>query len=860
MELFEDGGLRDQGETRDPMSGNNVPVGSTQKEVRDDIPAMLSEGEFVLPADVVRYIGLDRLMKMRQDAKQGLENMNRMGQFGNSHEATIPDNLPYNQISPMAQQQMAQGGVPQGYHRMPDGRIMANAAHMNTGGMGTVGQQFQLLGQQTGGNQPEMIYGKNKSNLGVSQGASFVEYIDPETFERVSIRTIDGVPQEEVPEGYIPLKQFLDTLEPEDRAYFEENGELPPETLEEYADEFGIDVDEEVVEEETIQATTSSSDDDDPPVIKKSEFQKAGSWQMDTSATDGNALQMWIDEAEKVVNFGGITTGIAGAIGGGLLGAAVHYANKHQKKIILEMIDSKIAQAQKTPIEGQVAALQELKAKLEGKGEKTGVSGVIEGIINTVGNALGLTDNEKEKVKIIAGKETNNAPSSEVTEEMDKPVDPTPDPSDAAYANLEGETDVASDRTTVSLTDDDLGIGTEPSYYEKQLRGDYIGSGGYDEVPPISPISIGAPLTFDEDDQIPTLGGPEADFLNMPGVDGYMRTYRGDRFFRKSDGSGREPYKTQKEIEELGFTSQEQVQNLLEQNALSAERAQRIIREVTLNDQTREMIEKAEEFLVEQNAATPEIERRVAVRKQLKGILDDPNIPKTAMNIATGITPELANQVSNYLVDLARTDVTKALTTGQGERASVAQQRNVYYKAQEEKERLARLAAEAAARAKRARDAEAKRKAEEEAKRLNDEAAKKAAEEAEALGGKSKKQVLYESLDPDVQTEVAASDEQIVFSQPVRNNNDDDDGPSFPSTGGTSFSTPSVTSYGGDTFEEKVASQGEDLAAAAGSTKKADGSYDISSWFKSSKGGLAKPVFKSVRKPDTTRGLAARKK
>jgi hypothetical protein len=229
------------------------------------------------------------------------------------------------------------------------------------------------------------------------------------------------------------------------------------------------------------------------------------------------------------------------------------------------------------------------------------------------------------------------------------------------------------------------------------------------------------------------------------------------------------------------------------------------------------------------------------------------------MNIATGITPEIANQVSNYLVNLARTDVTKTLTTGQGERASVAQQRNVYYKAQEEKERLARLAAEAAARAKRARDAEAKRRAEEEAKRLNDEAAKKAAEEAEALGGKSKKQVLYESLDPDVQTEVAASDEQIVMSQPVRNNNDDD-GPSFPSTGGTSFSTPSVTDYSGSTFEEKVSSQGEDLAAAAGSTKKEDGSYDISSWFKSSKGGLAKPVFKSVRKPDTARGLAARKK
>jgi hypothetical protein len=47
MEMFEDGGLKDEGGTIDPVSGNDVPPGSTQEEVRDDIPAQLSEGEFV---------------------------------------------------------------------------------------------------------------------------------------------------------------------------------------------------------------------------------------------------------------------------------------------------------------------------------------------------------------------------------------------------------------------------------------------------------------------------------------------------------------------------------------------------------------------------------------------------------------------------------------------------------------------------------------------------------------------------------------------------------------------------------------------------------------------------------------------
>ena len=95
MSFFEDGGLYEEGGMTDEESGNEVPPGSTRKEVRDDIPAMLSEGEFVFPADVVRYFGLERLMKMRQEAKSGLKMMDAMGQMGNSEEATMEDDLPF---------------------------------------------------------------------------------------------------------------------------------------------------------------------------------------------------------------------------------------------------------------------------------------------------------------------------------------------------------------------------------------------------------------------------------------------------------------------------------------------------------------------------------------------------------------------------------------------------------------------------------------------------------------------------------------------------------------------------------------------------------------------------------------------
>ena len=115
MDLFEEGGLKDEGGTIDPVSGNDVPSGSTQEEVRDDIPAQLSEGEFVFPADVVRYIGLEKLMMMRQEAKAGLKRMEEMGQMGNSDEATIPDDVPFT-VDDLDMEdddtvEMAQGGV-----------------------------------------------------------------------------------------------------------------------------------------------------------------------------------------------------------------------------------------------------------------------------------------------------------------------------------------------------------------------------------------------------------------------------------------------------------------------------------------------------------------------------------------------------------------------------------------------------------------------------------------------------------------------------------------------------------------------------------------------------------------------------
>ena len=87
--LLADGGMMD--DSGEQVNGVEVPVGSLKEEVADDIPAQLSEGEFVVPADVVRFIGLEKLMQLRDKAKEGLKRMEEMGQMGNAQEVENPD-------------------------------------------------------------------------------------------------------------------------------------------------------------------------------------------------------------------------------------------------------------------------------------------------------------------------------------------------------------------------------------------------------------------------------------------------------------------------------------------------------------------------------------------------------------------------------------------------------------------------------------------------------------------------------------------------------------------------------------------------------------------------------------------------
>ena len=67
---------------QDPVSGNDIPLGATAENVRDDIPSNLSEGEIVVPADVVNFHGVKLFEDLRAEAKMGYAQMAQDGRIG----------------------------------------------------------------------------------------------------------------------------------------------------------------------------------------------------------------------------------------------------------------------------------------------------------------------------------------------------------------------------------------------------------------------------------------------------------------------------------------------------------------------------------------------------------------------------------------------------------------------------------------------------------------------------------------------------------------------------------------------------------------------------------------------------------
>ena len=201
--LFEEGGIADDGMSVDPVSGNQVPAGSMASEVRDDVPAQLSEGEYVVPADVTRYYGVKFFEDLRTQAKMGLGEMEQEGRIGGEPVAVEEGVLTPEEEEVL---NMAMGGFvgKQGYNE--GGSVASNVAPQFTmanylfggAGLGSFGTGTGSAGSEggTAEDRAVILYGPNGSTVSLvlpAQQAEYEAYLEQGYSETQNVTTQQSV-------------------------------------------------------------------------------------------------------------------------------------------------------------------------------------------------------------------------------------------------------------------------------------------------------------------------------------------------------------------------------------------------------------------------------------------------------------------------------------------------------------------------------------------------------------------------------------------------------------------------------------------------------------------------------------------
>ena len=172
----------------DPVSGNEIPPGAMAEEVRDDVPAMLSEGEYVVPADVLRYYGVKFFEDLRNEAKMGLTELDAGGRIGGDPVEESVDDLPFS-----------------------DEELMA----IDDGDEATAGFA------EGGLNMPSYLKAPDMSGLGLSMGeptggVEFRTYVNSNGME-ITIPFFDGEPLGAIPAGYSLKSDATEAVREEDK-------------------------------------------------------------------------------------------------------------------------------------------------------------------------------------------------------------------------------------------------------------------------------------------------------------------------------------------------------------------------------------------------------------------------------------------------------------------------------------------------------------------------------------------------------------------------------------------------------------------------------------------------------------------
>jgi hypothetical protein len=228
--LEENGGLITDGETVEPITGNEIPPGSSSEDVRDDIPAQLSPNEYVVPADVLRYYGVRFFEDLRAQAKQGMMEMESEGRIGGTpvDAQGAPLEGQEEELTPEEEQMLQEAlgaasgaGAPAGMAM--GGMIPASFQQQQQQPMTSPYQDQAMLykppasGMAEGGFASALnpAFGAttfDRSQFTSDTGVAPMEtrqYINPTTKEVRSFSFLNGNPLSPIPGGFVPWSQEL---------------------------------------------------------------------------------------------------------------------------------------------------------------------------------------------------------------------------------------------------------------------------------------------------------------------------------------------------------------------------------------------------------------------------------------------------------------------------------------------------------------------------------------------------------------------------------------------------------------------------------------------------------------------------
>lgn len=191
----------------DPVSGNEVPPGSLPEEVRDDIPAQLSEGEYVVPADVLRFYGMKFFEDLRENAKMELARMDAEGRIGGQPVPANDNDLTPEEMAELDSIGAAVGGFITGQptqSTMPDPYQQQQMMYQQGApvAMGNAGYQTGGMAQDVDPTQAQFDFSKYQAGFSFATPSGFVPVLMYKEGENPKYATTQDVYEQMLSDGW----------------------------------------------------------------------------------------------------------------------------------------------------------------------------------------------------------------------------------------------------------------------------------------------------------------------------------------------------------------------------------------------------------------------------------------------------------------------------------------------------------------------------------------------------------------------------------------------------------------------------------------------------------------------------------